>query len=542
MKGLFKILVKLLGRRKLSFCIFLGILSGLCSFLFINFLTRVVSLLISGTFTSISHEYILIFSAIIVLFIWTRRTLSITLINLSQTLFWELRKQILALVLNSNYHQLSTRKTKIYSALVNDVNTMVNASMSIISFFTALILSLACLIYLATLSIHLFAITIIIASLGVALYHRGAKKNLKQFEEARKLETKFLESFNSILNGFKEIFIEPKKGRFISDTEIKTIAVESFENNNIAFTGLLNNQITGQILFYLLISSTLLIFSVMLNIKPKDIVSYIFTLTYLLGSIETIMVLLPGMLRAKVASNQLLKLRVELESEFNAPTEVLVGPKEPFEFLRITGLEFVYGNSENAFQIGPIDLELRQKEIIFIYGGNGSGKTTLIHSILGLCSPTAGKITLNGSLITENKLPEYRSNFSTVFNDFYLFKGIIGVDEVDIDKWEKYLDLFELKGIVQLDSHLYSTTDLSTGQRKRLALITALLEAKPVLILDEWAADQDPQFRKKFYTEILPLLKEEGVSIVAITHDDKYYYCSDKLYKMDYGRLIQEET
>jgi putative ATP-binding cassette transporter len=100
--------------------------------------------------------------------------------------------------------------------------------------------------------------------------------------------------------------------------------------------------------------------------------------------------------------------------------------------------------------------------------------------------------------------------------------------------------MFELEGKVKIEGNTFSTTDLSTGQRKRLALIAALLEEKPVLVMDEWAADQDPYFRKKFYTEILPLLKQEDITIIAITHDDKYYNCADRLYKMDYGKLKEE--
>ena len=97
--------------------------------------------------------------------------------------------------------------------------------------------------------------------------------------------------------------------------------------------------------------------------------------------------------------------------------------------------------------------------------------------------------------------------------------------------------MFEMKEKVEMTDQGFTTTDLSTGQRKRLAIIAAILEEKPILVLDEWAADQDPYFRKKFYTELLPLIKDMGHSIIAVTHDDKYYSYADKLYKMEYGRL-----
>ena len=167
---------------------------------------------------------------------------------------------------------------------------------------------------------------------------------------------------------------------------------------------------------------------------------------------------------------------------------------------------------------------------------------TLALAILGLCFPSAGEIKLNGVLIRNDNYPEYRTAFSAVFSDFYLFDEILLSDNFSMVRWNYYIQLFEMEGKVKLEGMRLSTLELSTGQRKRLALIVTLLEEKPVLVIDEWAADQDPYFRKKFYTEIIPLLKKDGVTIIAITHDDKYYYCADKLYKMNYGKLVEERV
>jgi putative ATP-binding cassette transporter len=282
---------------------------------------------------------------------------------------------------------------------------------------------------------------------------------------------------------------------------------------------------------------------VTLNIKANDIVSFVFTLLYLLSSIETIMVLFPNLMRAKIASNHLIDLKSELEK---ANLEQFIPKKHIFknEFNQITirGLEFYYEGVDKCFSIGPINFDIQKGEIIFIYGGNGSGKTTFIHSILGIYPSTSGEIKLNGVLINNDNYPEYRTIFSVVFSDFYLFNELIGIDNLDIKKWNHYIQLFELEGKVKMEGKCFSTTDLSKGQQKRLALIASLLEEKPVLVIDEWAADQDPHFRKKFYTEIIPLLKKEGIAIIAITHDDKYYHCADKIYKMDYGKLTEEDV
>lgn len=533
------------GKQRLVKYVLLGILSGILNFLFINCVTRVINLIISGSLTTVNKDYLLIAAGIVLLVIGTRRLLSLGIIRSSQNLFWRLRKHILSFILGSNYQQLTEKRSNIQTAIFRDVYVLTDASMIIIQFFTAMILSIACLIYLASISIILFAITLFVASIGISVYYVNNKKISLKYERSRVLENKFLEHFNALLHGFKEINMDSRKGHDIYDRKIAPVADESFKNNISAHAGFLTNQVTGQILFYLLISSVLLVLGILLNIKPGNIVSFVFTLLYLLGSIETIMGALPGLARAKVAAIHLLNLKKELEEEQKGnriPSRYI--SKQEFDTLSVSQLEFSYKDADKnkTFGVGPISLDIRKGETIFIYGGNGSGKTTLIHSLIGIRPPMAGEILLNGIPVTTDNYPEYRTLFAVVFSDFYLFNDLPGIRNFSMEKWEYYLQLFELDNKVKLDGHQFSTIDLSTGQRKRLALIAALLEEKPILVLDEWAADQDPYFRKKFYTEILPALKEEGLTIIGITHDDKYYHTADKLYKMDYGRLTIEDV
>ena len=179
-------------------------------------------------------------------------------------------------------------------------------------------------------------------------------------------------------------------------------------------------------------------------------------------------------------------------------------------------------------------------DIIFVYGGNGSGKTTFIHSIIGLLNFQEGQLFFNGIYLTEDNRVEYKSLFAVVFNEFYLFDEFYGNKKFNTSRANELLKIFEMEQKVKIVEKGFSVTNLSTGQRKRLAIIAAILEEKPILVLDEWAADQDPYFRKKFYTEIIPLLKKDGFTIIAITHDDRYYNCADKLYKMEFGKLYDE--
>lgn len=538
MRRLLQLIMPITGRAGFILYTGLGILSGLCSFLFINTVTGVLGQLIAEKFAT-PGKYLLIFGTIILCFIGLRKLLSVAIIKLSQRLFWDLRKQIVSLVLRSDYQQLAARKTEVHAAIVSDVNMLTQASQSIIDFFTATVLTVICFSYLCMLSWKLFIITLLTAVAGIFIYRLRAGVNIRNLQKARTLEDNFQGSFNSILHGFKELFMDPLKGKEIYDQQIVPVSEKSYENNSKAYIGFLNNQITGYTLFYTLIAAILIYLNTALQVEVQHTVTFVFTLLYLLGAINTIMVLMPVLVRAKVSANRLLDLRDQLQREYHAEIggNTLLF-KEELEQIAVQQLEYRYGGAQ-SFGIGPIDLDIQRGDVIFIYGGNGSGKSTFVHTLLGLLMPTDGVVSYNNIQVMPEMYSEYRKLFAVVFSDFYLFNSLLGIEAFNTEKWHFYLRLFELEGKVSIDSEgRFSTTELSTGQRKRLALIAALLEEKPVLVIDEWAADQDPYFRKKFYTEIIPLLKQQEITIIAITHDDRYYHCADKLFRMEYGKLI----
>ena len=542
MKKILNIVLPLFGKIKLLRYIALGILAGALNFLFINSVTGYIDLLINRPPAAISTYYLIRFIAIIILIVITRRWLSLGIISSSQVLFWKLRKDMLGSILDSDYQQLTSKKTSISTAMLRDVYILTEASMSIIMFCTSLVLAVACLIYLASISLILFGITLVVALLGIGVYQLNSSKNNLLFERGRVLENKFLDYFNSIINGFKEINMDRQKGNDIYDNKLEPLSEDALKTNISAHAGFLSNQITGQVLFYILITSILVVLSILLRVNVSSVVSFVFTLLYLLSSIETIMGSLPILIRAKVSAMHLIDLKTELETErANNRLPAHYIHKDEFSTLSVKALEFRYKGQVEAFGIGPVNLDINKGDVIFIYGGNGSGKTTFIHTLTGIRIPVNGTIYLNDEAVTSANYPEYKTIFSVVFSDFYLFNELLGLKQFDAEKWQRYLHLFELENKVKIENNAFSTTDLSTGQRKRLALIVALMEEKPILVIDEWAADQDPYFRKKFYTEIIPCLKEEGVTIIAITHDDRYYQCADKLFKMDYGKLVQED-
>jgi putative ATP-binding cassette transporter len=192
------------------------------------------------------------------------------------------------------------------------------------------------------------------------------------------------------------------------------------------------------------------------------------------------------------------------------------------------------------FVLGPLSLELHPGELVFIIGGNGSGKSTFVKVLAGLYQPLKGNVTLAGTMITDANREWYREHFSVVFSDYHLFNKLLGQSDSQVDRLaSQYLRLLHIDQKVSVQERTFSTIDLSQGQRKRLALVTAYLEDRPIYVFDEWAADQDPQYKEIFYKKLLPDLRERGKLVVVITHDDRYFHLGNQVIKLEDGKVVE---
>jgi putative ATP-binding cassette transporter len=211
-----------------------------------------------------------------------------------------------------------------------------------------------------------------------------------------------------------------------------------------------------------------------------------------------------------------------------------------WQSLQLRGISHAYkGEREDSlFTLGPIGLTLYPGEIVFIIGSNGSGKSTLVKMLVGLYVPESGTIEFDGQQITNDNLDWYRQQFSVVFSDFYLFDRLLGLEELNRDRQAQvYLAQLHLDHKVKISNGTFSTIALSQGQRKRLALLTAYLEDRAIFVFDEWASDQDPAFKKVFYTQLLLDLKHKGKAVVVVSHDDHYFEQADRVLKLDCGKV-----
>lgn len=540
--------LKLIDRKKAAAIVVLGLVSGSISFLFLGFINFMIGLIVNKR-SAEDFNYVILVCFLLLTFIWTKRALAYIIIKFSQRTFWKLRSEVLHTILKANFYQFNKRKGQIQAVLVNDINVLTNFSLSIIQFLSAFIITVGCFIYMGLLSKTLSLITLAVSVFSIMIYWIGVYFNKKRFDASRELENSFMKSFLDILSGFKEIHLNPKIGWDIFNNKIIPISQDSFANNIKAFSGFLNLQITSEITFNTLIAFILIFNSFFINESPATIVNFVFILLYVLGSINSLIFIIPILVQARVAAGKIYKLKNELNDERfeNRPESRRILISE-FTGLTISDLTFAYENeskdekSKSSFSVGPLSFELKKGEAIFIYGGNGSGKTTLINATLGILKSDSGTIRFNGVELCRDNYGDYRTLFSAVFSDFHLFDELYGFDHISESGINEYLKMFELNEKVTFSKKSFSSNNLSTGQRKRLGLIIALARRHPILVLDEWAADQDPLFRKKFYTQIIPELLNKGFSIIAITHDDAYYHVADKLYKMEFGKLKLEPS
>ncbi|RAM47980.1 MAG: ABC transporter ATP-binding protein [Hapalosiphonaceae cyanobacterium JJU2] len=464
------------------------------------------------------------------------------LINLAEKAILELRlilsERILAAPL---YYLESLGKHRILATLTDDVLAISNTVYVIPTLCIDITIVVTCLFYLFWLSPTIFLLVVISLLLGIFSYQQVAHKATSFFILARQQEDKLFNHFQSIAEGTKELKLHYQRRQTFLKKELRETAQLYRRNNVVGMTIFAAAASWGNILFFVVVGLVIFVLPTLQTIPTHILSGYALTILYLLSPLDYIMSAIPTFSKATVALNKVNSLKISLSNHCYASNLMNWDEADNFchrlEFVGIT--HTYYQDSEDtAFTLGPIDLTVSSGEIIFIVGGNGSGKSTLIKLITGLYIPESGKIYLNGKLVTTENQEWFRQHFSVVFSDFYLFDNlfILGKTIADEQIYD-YLVKLQLDKKVQVKNGRLSTTSLSQGQRKRLALLTAYLEDRPIYVFDEWASDQDPIFKRLFYTQLLPELKNKGKTVVVVTHDDQYFYLSDRIVKLDYGKV-----
>jgi putative pyoverdin transport system ATP-binding/permease protein len=462
------------------------------------------------------------------------------LIDLAQNSVYNLRLDLSRRILAAPFQQLEELgASKLLASLTEDV-TVISNTVSIIPFFCIDIAIIAsCLAYLAFLSGTVFVVTIVLIVGSIAIIQVMIIRANKLFYGAREENDRLLQLFRSITDGIKELKLHWQRRQDFLDIELSTSAGVSRDRNVQGLKIFAVAASIGQLIFSVVMGILIFGMPQLLQLTVATLSGYVLTLTYLMTPFQNILQRLPVLLRANVAIRKIESMGIALAQSAEI-SQMPVATLPQVKTLELCNINHTYRGEEQSFQLGSIDLKFTSGELVFIVGGNGSGKSTMAKLLTGLYLPEQGEIKLNGQPITNENREWYRQHFAVVFSDFFLFEKLLGLgqDAVQLDaKAQHYLQLLQIEHKVQVKDGVLSTTNLSQGQRKRLALLTAYLEDRPIYLFDEWAADQDPLFRDIFYQQLLPELKQRGKLVFAISHDDRYFSIADRVVKLDYGQV-----
>jgi putative ATP-binding cassette transporter len=465
------------------------------------------------------------------------------LVRLTQRTLYGLRLRWCRRILQLPLRQLEEiGPPRLLASLTNDLGAITEALALLPLLFMHFAILTACLAYLGWLSWQLLLGLLGFMVFGILSYQLPLLKALVFQRLARQEWDTLFRHIRGVTQGAKELKMHQPRRKAMLESNIEPTADALRRHINTGTTIFAAASSWGQALFFVAIGLLLFIVPKFQDLTPAVLFGYSITLIHMMTPLEMILTSLPRLTNASVAINMIEQLGVSLRQEMAEPdADRLPAAVPSWRRLELRGVAHTYrGEAEHeTFLLGPIDLVIEPGELAFIVGGNGSGKTTLAKLLLGLYIPEDGEVLFDGEPVTDDNRDRYRQYFATVFTDFFLFETLLGLgDDPHLDSSaQKYLKKFQLDHKVQIESGHLSTTDLSQGQRKRLALLTAYLEDRPIYLFDEWAADQDPFFKEVFYRQLLPDLKARGKTVLVISHDDRYYDAADRIIKLEAGKL-----
>ncbi len=431
----------------------------------------------------------------------------------------------------------------IFSTLSQEMNHFSHHFTLLSSAAQSLVLLLLCLVYIAFLSLVAFFLVAGATSLALFYFWKRRQALTKAMESVNAHESNMLGSLQNYIEGFQEIRINADKNDALH-SRFKTI-VYGLERVLVG--------IGGKWVVLLLFSNAFLYFlvGVVVFILPlffqgyTDTVYKIVTASiFLVGPVSAVTSAAPIFVKANIGLGHVFELERNLERSLNRHAPKSLSDEDifhGFNTITLDDVQFSYRDSDDIeiFTAGPWKLDIQRGECLFLMGGNGSGKSTALKLISGLYAGDKGQILVDGTPVQEKSLPAYRALFSCIFPDFYLFDKLYGLRDVAPEKVDDLIRWMQLEEKVSFTQDSFSTHDLSTGQRKRLAMIVSLLEDREVYLFDEWAADQDSYFREIFYTEILPKLKAAKKTVIVVTHDDRYWHLCDRSITLDIGVMTE---
>lgn len=465
----------------------------------------------------------------------------ISLLHLTQSMIFRLRVTLSRKLLATPQKKLQALgKHRLLAIFTKDIDTFIGISHLLPMTIANCVVIVASFAYMAWLSWQLFVIFMLMLGVGIGGYLLAERVPLQKLARVREQIDTLYQHFRSLVEGSKELQLNAQRGSMYVERVIAPSALDFKRHFVSGMTGYVWVVNAGGIVFYLAIGVLLFVVPSWWRQPAEVVTALIMVVLYLISPINSLMTAIPVLRQAAIALGKIEQLNLALadvEPACPGPDPFFSGGPLHLEFQgvchRFPGL-----SDDRPFVLGPLNFSIRQGEILFVVGGNGSGKTTLALLLLGLYEPEKGVILFNGLCVTDANREHYRQHFSAVFADFHVFEHLLAIEQPgSAARAMHYVNRLNMGHKVKVIDGKFSTVDLSSGQRKRLALVASYLEDREIYLFDEWAADQDPDFKKVFYTELLPELKACGKTVIVISHDDGYFACADRIIKLEHGAL-----
>jgi putative pyoverdin transport system ATP-binding/permease protein len=525
------------SRKMMAWTLAAALLSGACNVGLMSMVTRVL-----GQAADPAKWMLWCFLALAVGRLVTNFIAQLMLAHYSQTNCVTLRRDLVSKILAVPLRQLEDiGAPRLMVALTEDVLTLTEAMLIIPTFAVNVAILLCGAAYLAWLSWSVLLAMGGFILLGAIGYRILIRSGFKRLFLARDEQDRLFKHFRELTEGMKELKLHRER-RGVFFTENIQGCTERYKKHAIgAEMRFIVAHNWRDFLFFTVVGAILFYLPQVNHVSPQAMTGYVVAMLYMMGPLSGVLSSLSVFGRASAALRKVEQLGVTLAEKAGDECPIVrTAPAPSLELLELVDIKHTYHREkeDDSFTLGPIRLSFHPGEIVYLVGGNGSGKSSLAKVITGLYTPASGVIRLNGRPIGDHNRDDYRQLFSAVFADFYLFDNLLGTPSPELDaQAREYLSLLHLEHKVKVKDGVLSTTQLSQGQRKRLALLNAYLEDRPFYLFDEWASDQDPLFKDIFYTQLLPDLKARNKTVLVITHDDRYFHLADRIIKLDYGKI-----
>ncbi|MFT7464688.1 MAG: putative ATP-binding cassette transporter [Pseudohongiellaceae bacterium] len=457
----------------------------------------------------------------------------------------DLRMELSARILGTPLRRLEQLGSpRLFAALTEDVNTLSRVLPNIPRVVIDLTTLIGGTLWMAWVSWKVVLLLLCLAVVGAVAYKICLSRALVFMRRGRDVFDNVFEHFEALHDGIKQLKLNRTRRKSFLDQDIRG-ALEDFRQvNQKGRRILIGAESMTRLLFFVVLGALVFVAPQIESLTTAQLSTMVFMAVFLYRPLGTLMAVVPDLGRAAVSLEKIQTIGLEpVGAALNAALPKGPEPARVWKSLELVGAKFSFTREDDdrVFTMGPIDIQFEPGQIFFVIGGNGSGKTTLAKVLTSLYPLEEGELRLDGEVITDENREDFRQMFSVVFTDFHLFRSLPGAGNAELDAQAKgHLEDLQLSHKVTVQDGCLSTIDLSLGQRKRLALLTAYLEDRPFYVFDEWAADQDPDFKDVFYKTILPELKRRGKTVFVITHDDRYLPLADHCLKLENGKAVHE--